>query len=239
MSRLLAGELQKLATTRTFPGFLLAGAAFSVLNVVIVGLASGDLDELGEKQEVLAGLPLVALLLGVVGVAGEHRHRTAAPAALVARRDRGTLLLARTGAYALGAHAVGCVMTGVSVGVGLPVLGGHPGAALETGDVLPVAAGCVAAAVLLGTLGAAVGALVRHQVGAVIGALVVGFVLTPLLATAAPEAAHLTPFGAASVLAWMEHGVELAPGHAALVLLGWTVPLVAVAVVAERRRDLA
>lgn len=55
------------------------GIAFTVLNAVIVALASGTIDEVPEKEEALAGLPILLLLWGLVGAAGEYRHRTAAP----------------------------------------------------------------------------------------------------------------------------------------------------------------
>jgi len=53
--------------------------ALTAANVVIIALASGTLDDLGEKEEALSGMPLLLLLLRAVGAAGEFRHRTAAP----------------------------------------------------------------------------------------------------------------------------------------------------------------
>jgi hypothetical protein len=238
MIRLLKGELMKIVSTRTLLGYAVAGMALTVANVVIVGLASGDLDEVAEKQEVLAGLPILLLLLGLVGTAGEYRHRTAAPAALVSRCDRSWLLAIRTVAYALAGLAVGSLMVGVSLGLGLPLLGDHPGPRLTADEVAAVATGCLAAAVLSAIMGAALGALVRNQVVGVVGALILNFVMNPLIAIVDENAADYTPFGAAAVLARMSHNRPLTATGATLVLIAWTLPLAAAAVAIERRRDL-
>jgi hypothetical protein len=238
MTGLFKGELMKIASTRTVLAYAIAGIVLTVANVVVVGLASGDLHDVAEKQEVLAGLPIVLLLFGLVGTAGEYRHRTAAPAALVARPGRGRLLAARIGTYALAGLGVAILMVGVSLGLGLPLLGGQPGPALTTSEVSVVAVGCLGAAVLFAMMGAALGAMTRNQVAGVVGALILNFVMNPLIAMIDEGAAEYTPFGAASVLARMTHNTALTPSGAALVLLAWTVPLVGVAIAVERRRDL-
>jgi hypothetical protein len=239
MSRLLHGELRKLLTTRTLAAYAVAGVLMTLLNVVVVTLASGDLDAVGEKQEALASLPVLLLLLGLVGAAGEYRHRTAAPSVLAAHADRGRLLLARTLAYALAGLAVGALTAGVSLAVGLPLLASHPGPDLGFGDVAPVAAGDLAAAVLFAIMGVASGALVRNQAAGVIAVLLLNFVMNPLVSMADEAAGNFTPFGAAAVLSRMTHDTTLSTGAAGLVLAAWTLPLVAIAVAAERRRDLA
>lgn len=238
MTGLLRGELIKLVTTRTLLGYAVAGLVLTVANVVIVALASGTLDEVGEKEEALAGLPVVLLLLGLVGAAGEYRHRTAAPSVLVARTTPGRLLLARTGAYVLAGLAVGTLMVGVSLALGLPLLARQPGPALDTSEVVAVAAGCLTAAVLSVIIGVALGVLVRNQVAGVVGALLLNFLANPLVAIVSESAANYTPFGASSVLSRMTHDTSLSAGGAAAVLAGWALVLLGAAVAAERRRDV-
>ncbi|WP_406297679.1 ABC transporter permease [Embleya sp. NBC_00888] len=239
MSRLLRGELLKTLTTRSIHGFVAGGVAFTVLNVVIVAVASGRLDEVAEKEEALSGLPVLLMLWGLVGVAGEYRHRTAAPAALVARRDRGLVLLARIGAYAVTGLLIGALLVAVSVGLALPLLADHPGADLAPGEVASVAAGNLAAFVLSAIMGAAIGAMVRSPVVGVVVVLPVNFAVLPLVAGVAESAANYTPFGAAGVLARSTHHTTLSAGAAAVVLGAWAVALVIAAVAGERRRDLA
>ncbi|MYS79852.1 ABC transporter permease [Embleya scabrispora] len=239
MSRLLRGELLKTRTTRSIHAFVAGGVAYTVLNVVIIAVASGRLDEVGEKEEALSGLPVLLMLWGIVGAAGEYRHHTAAPAALVARRDHGALLLARIGAYALTGLLIGALLVAVSVGLALPLLADHPGADLTPGEVTSVAAGNLAAFVLSAIMGAAVGAMVRSPVVGVVVVLLANFAVLPLVAGVAESTANYTPFGAAAVLVRSTHHTTLSPGAAAVVLSAWAIVLVVAAVAGERRRDLA
>ena len=120
-------------TTRTLFGYAAIGVALAAGNVLILTL-SEDLVTVADKQEAIAGLPIMLVLFGLVGAAGEYRHRTAAPAALTAGRGRGRLLLARAGAYAVAGLAVGALTAAVSLALGLPLLGGEPGPGVGAGD---------------------------------------------------------------------------------------------------------
>jgi hypothetical protein len=238
MTALIRGELIKTATTRTLFGYAALGVALMVANVVIVTQFSDELDNVSDKREAIAGLPILLLLLGIVGAAGEYRHGTAAPAALVAGRDRGQLLLARAGAYAVTGIGLAALMAAVSLALGLPLLASEPGRGLGSGDVAAVAGGSLVAAALSAIMGVTVGALVRNQVAAVIGTLILIFVVTPLLNVVNETAVEFTPFGAAAVLAG-EPNEKLSWGGAALMLGAWTAPLLMAALAAERRRDVA
>jgi hypothetical protein len=239
MSRLVRGELSKTLTTRTLWAFLAGGAAFSALNAMIVGAWSGTLDSVPEKQEALTCLPILVLAWGVVGAAGEYRHRTAAPAALVARHGRGTLLAARLLAYALTGLLLGGVVTATAIAVGLPLLAGMPGPALTTGQVAAVAAGNVVACVLSAVIGAAVGAMVRNQIAGVVLAMVLNFAVVPAVMGANEGLGNLTPFGATSVLSGQTHDTTITMLTAGVVLAVWTAVVAAAALAGERRRDLA
>jgi hypothetical protein len=181
----------------------------------------------------------VVLLFGLVGAAGEYRHRTAAPAALVAGRDRALLLLARAGAYAITGVAVGALMVAVALVLGLPLLAAHPEPGLGSHNVALVVGGSLIAAALSAIIGVAVGALVRNQVAGVVGALILAFVVSPLIAVIDETAVEFTPFGAAFALAGDPQAGTLSWGGDALLLVAWTVPLMIAAIIAERRRDLA
>lgn len=239
MRGLLRGELIKAVTTRAVLGFAVGGAAFAVLNALVIAVASGTIDKVPEKEEALSGLPVLLLLWGLVGAAGEYRHRTAAPAALVGRRGRGSVLSARIAAYALTGLALGALTSAVSVGLALPLLGDQPGPALTAGDVGAVVAGNLVAFVLSAVLGAALGALIRSPVLGVVVLLVVNFAVVPLLSGAWEAGANLTPFGAAGVLSRMTHDTTLSVAEAGWVLAAWTAAVACAAVVVERRRDLA
>lgn len=191
-----------------------------------------------DKKEALGGLPLLVLLLAIVGAAGEYRHRTAAPAALVAGRDAGRLLVARAGAYAVAGAAVAALATVITLAVGLPLLADRPGPVVSAGDVALIAGGSLVAAALLAVFGVALGALVRNQVVAVTGTLIVIFVVLPLVQALSGTILDLTPFGAAQGVAGAGL-TTLSTGAAAVVLVSWTLVALVAAVVGERRRDIA
>jgi ABC-2 type transport system permease protein len=238
MTAMIRGELIKTVSTRTLLGYTVTGVTLAIANVVIVTEFSGDLHTVSDKQEAIAGLPIIVLLFGLVGATGEYRHRTAASAVLAAGRDRALLLLARAGAYALTGLAIGALMVAVALLVGLPLLGAHPGPGLGSHDVALVAGGSLIAAAASAIMGLAVGAIVRNQVAGVVGVLILAFVVSPLIAVIDETAVEVTPFGAAFALAGDPQAGSLSWGGDALLLLAWTVPLLIAALVTERRRDL-
>jgi hypothetical protein len=238
MKALITGELIKSATTRTVFVFAMVGVALAVGNVLILTL-SEDLVAVADKREALAGLPVMVLLLGLVGAAGEYRHRTAAPAVLAAGHSRPAVLLARVHAYAVTGLVLGALTTATSLALGLPLLAREPGPGVGSAGIASVAAGSIISAGLCAALGVAAGALVRNQVVAVVGALTLMFVVAPLLALVGESVLEYTPFGAAVVLAGDPTAGSLSGGGAALILVAWAVALALIAILAERRRDLA
>lgn len=239
MTGILRGELGKALSTRTLYAFALLSAGFGALNAVVIGAASGDLDTIGEKKEALTSLPVLLLVWGLVGVAGEYRHRTAAPAALAARASRGKVLSARILAYTATGLVLGLITSAVSLAVALPLISDMPGEQLAGADLTEIVAANIAGAALVTLLGAALGALIRNQVAGVVAALVLDFAVVPLLSGANETLANLTPFGAASVLSGMTHHTTLTVSEAGMVLAAWTVAGVLAALMIEGRRDLA
>jgi ABC-2 type transport system permease protein len=89
-------------TTRTALGFAIASVLL-VLAYVLVSFLAGDPTTASEKRDALnvgGVLSIPLLLFGIVGATGEYRHRTLAPAVLIAP-DRMRLTGARLLAYAL------------------------------------------------------------------------------------------------------------------------------------------
>jgi ABC-2 type transport system permease protein len=237
MTRLVRGELIKTVSTRTVLAYA-AGAVAVVLLNLLVSVLADDLVSVEDKRAAITGFPILLLLLGIVGAAGEYRHRTAAPAALAAGRDRGQVLAGRAVAYALTGAAVATLALAVTFAVGLPLLGGEPGPGLDSGDLVVVGAGSVLAGAISAIMGVAVGALARNQVAAVIGTLLLLFVATPLLQLVSQTMFELTPFWAATVVAGDAGSEVLSWGGAALLLGAWTLPLIAAAILLEGRRDV-
>ncbi|WP_327002128.1 hypothetical protein OHA72_44475 [Dactylosporangium sp. NBC_01737] len=236
---LIVGEVRKLLTIRTALWFATASVALAVLNVVLVSLASGTLDEVGEKQEALGGLPLLLVFFGVVAVTAEYRHHTAAPAVLVSGRGRGVVVAARLGATVVVGLGLAVLTTGAAFAVGVPILASHhPGPDLTAAQLTSLAGGCVLAGTLSVLVGAALGGLLRNQIAAVVAGIVVYFVVPSLVGMISASVVDYTPFGSLQVLTGGVHGAAHSVAASALALAAWAVGLAAFAVLAERHRDL-
>jgi ABC-2 type transport system permease protein len=189
MTRLVRAELAKLRTVRLFYGVAAAMAAFGALTVVANVTSAGQqgnpplsADDLpavvGSPATMLAG---AALLLGILGMAGEFRHHTITQTFLTTP-DRGRVVAAKLVAYLLAGIAVAVLTLAVTMAVALPWLSAK-GLAVSVldGDLGRALAGTLLAAGLCGLLGVGVGALVRNQVAALVGALVWVVVVEGLL----------------------------------------------------------
>jgi ABC-2 type transport system permease protein len=238
MTRLLSGELIKVRTTRTALGFGLA-AVLLVLAVTLITILANDLVGVAQKRDALnfgGVIAIVLLLFGAVGATGEFRHRTIAPAVLIAP-DRFRIVVARIAAYGLTALLFGVVMGIIAIALGLMLLGGEPGPDLAGSDYVRLAAGGLIAAVLATTIGVGIGTLVRNQVAAVVGILVWVTILEPLSGLVVGDLSKYWPV-ATLVRVGRGGDDEMSMGVAVLVLLGWAVVACAAGALVDRRRDV-
>jgi ABC-2 type transport system permease protein len=238
VGRLVAGELIKVRTTRTALGFG-AASLLLVLASVLIGILAGHPTTLENKRETLGfggAISLVLLLFGAVGATAEFRHRTLAPAVLIAP-DRLRLFLARIAAYTLTALGLAAVMALITIVIGVPLLGGEKGPDLAAGDYTKLVAGGLLVAMLAAALGVAFGTLVRNQVFAVISILVWVTILEPLLGLIddrIPDYGLGTAFG--RVGQGGDHRMSFA--GAVLVVVAWGAVFVVAAALVDRRRDV-
>jgi ABC-2 type transport system permease protein len=238
MTRLIAGELIKVRTTRTALGFGLAGVLLTLAGVLISVLA-GDPGTLEDKRAALSfggTVAVVLLVYGVVGATGEFRHRTLAPAVLIAP-DRVRLVVARMAAYAVTAGIVGVAMGFASFAIGIPLLDDAAGPHLEFGDYSSLVGGGLLTVVLSGALGVAVGTLVRNQVAAVVGVFVWILVLEPLVGLIDDDWVKYT-IGISSGSLAQGGSDDASMATAALVLASWTAVFAIAGVLVDRRRDV-
>jgi len=239
MSRLIGGELIKLRTTRTALGFT-AGVVLITLAVVLITILANSPTTIADKRSALAvgsGISALLLLFGVVGAGAEYRHRTLAPALLVAP-GRARLRLARVVAYGLAALAIGVVMTIVAFALGLPLLSGRSGPDLAASDYLRAGGGGLLAIFLSTMLGVGVGTLVGKQVPAVIGTMVWLFILEPLSGLIG-HISKVTIGQTETAIAGDTGGDVLPWGAASLVLLAWTAAFLLAAALVDHRRDIS
>jgi ABC-2 type transport system permease protein len=238
VTRLLAGELIKVRTTRTALGFGLA-AVLLTLASVLVSILAGDPTVAEDKRAALdfgGTVAFVLLTYGVVGATGEFRHHTLAPAVLIAP-DRFRLVLARIGAYGLSAGVFAVAMGIVAFGIGVPLLANSSGAALGSSDYLSVAAGGLIGAVLCASLGVGIGTLVRNQVASVVGLFAWLLVLEPLVGLISQDLVQFTIGTAASALGTGGNS-DTSGLTAGVVLATWVLVLSLAGALVDRRRDV-
>src|SRR3712207_187704 len=157
MIRLVRAEWTKLFTTKVWLGLLLGScvmvAAFAVFFTAFAGNPEAGIPEVGTpiyEQVALstaADANILFLILGIIGMTQEYRHRTATPTFLTTPR-RGNVVVAKLVAYAL----AGALFAVVVVAVNYVVVAVHAGArgaapALD-GDNLGVLASCALALVI-------------------------------------------------------------------------------------------
>jgi ABC-2 type transport system permease protein len=196
MTRLLRAELIKLRTTRTF--YALAGVAIGIsLLITILSASIGDPTKASVLDDVFSSdtSSLFIMILAIVGISGEWRHRTIT-SSLLAAPARTRFLAAKTLAFAA-AGALLSLLISISVSiVGFAILEARDLPTPELGDLLELIGRSAGAAALLGALGVGIGSLVRNQPVAIVGILIAVFVIDPLLGHLAPGVERFSPTGA-------------------------------------------
>jgi ABC-2 type transport system permease protein len=244
MNNLIRSELLKQRTVRlpliAVAAAAIAGALTAIAIITTAGHAGNPpLDRHSLTQLVHGPFAIVAgaaLLLGILGTAGEFRHQTITSTLLVAPR-RGRLLTAKVLVHAGLGAGLAVVACAVNLAVSIPWLSSHDVPLAGPTDVARVVAGSVAAAALFGAAGAGLGALLANQTTAVtvslvwllaVEGLVVNITSTPTLhdrlpggalgviARGAGEGAH-TPLWAAAGCAVAYAGALVAAGTRRLI----------------------
>jgi ABC-2 type transport system permease protein len=250
MIRLVRSEWTKLLTTRVWIGLLVAACAlaggFTALLTAFAGDPQSGLPPVDSSQyEQLAlanGANVVglSLILGIIGMTQEYRHRTATPTFLASPR-RGRVVMAKLAAYAVATVPFALAVLAVTLLV-VVVYGGARGGQLAwTADNMEVLFRSGLAIVIYGIIGVGVGALLRNQVGAIVGALVYLFVVEPVIRSipATAPAYKWMPGGALEAMTATLQGPDLLDAwQGALVLLGYGLLAAVLGTVLAVRRDV-
>lgn len=253
MTRLVRAEWTKLFTTRVWIGLLLGGcalvAAFAALFTGFAGVEQNGqpgLPAVGTEQfeelvfAVSANASVMLLILGIIGMTQEYRHRTATPTFLTTPR-RGRVVVAKLLAYGLVAVPFALLIVAVDVLVVWIYAGARGAAPSLSGDNLRVLAGAGIALVIFTVIGVGVGALLRNQVGAIVGALVYLYVVEPIISSipATQSAFKWLPGGAVQAMTATFEGPELLePWQGGLLLLGYGLVAAVLGTFLAVRRDI-
>lgn len=243
MGALLRAEGLKLRTTRTFLALAGSAVGLSLLLTVLVAALTEPTRASVVSDVFESDLSsLFILVLAVVGISGEWRHRTIT-SSLLAAPDRARFMVAKALAYAAAGVLLSLLIT-IAVDVaGLAVLSLRDLPTPGLGDLLDLGWRNLVIAALLGGFGVGVGALVRNQPVAIVGLLAFAFIVEPLLLSLIPDVARFGPLvGLPSAVTETDVGIGdvdlLAPGLALLALLAWVIALVGLGTLLLRRRDL-
>jgi ABC-2 type transport system permease protein len=247
MRALLETELIKLRTTRTFVALTSAAVGISLLITVLVASISEPTEE-----DVLTDVftsdtsSLFILVLAVIGITGEWRHRTIT-SSLLAAPDRLRFLAAKTIAFAVAGVVLSLLISLTIAIAGFAILSARDLPTPALGELVEQFARNALVAGLLGAFGVGIGALVRNQVVAIVGVLVLGFAVEPALVALAPEVGRFGPFGPLPTAVQgldpedvgLPEDVDLpAAGVAVLLLCAWIGSAFAAGAVLLRYRDL-
>jgi ABC-2 type transport system permease protein len=247
VSAFLQAELVKLRTTRTFVALTSAAVGISLVIVILVTTISEPTEETVLTDVFTADLSsLFILVLAVIGITGEWRHRTIT-SSLLAAPDRVKFLAAKTLAFAAAGAVLSIAISVAITIVGFIILTARDLPTPGVGELLEQLGRNAVIALLLGALGVGLGALVRNQVVAIVGLLVISFVVEPTLVALVDEVGRFGPFGALPTavqgvppedVGYTEDTDLLAPGLALVVMLVWIGASFAAGAVLLKRRDL-
>ena len=253
MIRLVRAEWAKLFTTRVWIG-LVAGACVMVAGFAALLTAFAGSSQPGQPPFPSVGDPafeqlafataantvVLFLILGIIGMTQEYRHRTATPTFLTSPK-RGRVVVAKLVAYALAAAPFAMLVLAVNVLVVTVYAGARGDAPSLSGDNLRVLVSSGIALVIYAVIGVGIGALLRNQVGAIVGSLVYLFVVETVIRQipATSGAYKWMPGGALEALTATFQGPDLLePWQGGLLLLGYGLTAALVGTVFAVRRDV-
>ncbi len=250
MIRLVRSEWTKLFTTRVWLGLLLGScvmvAGFAALLTAFAGNPQSGIPPVGsEVYEELAfataaNVVVLFLILGIIGMTQEFRHKTAVPTFLTTPH-RGRVVVAKLVAYPLAAVPFALVVLAVNYLVVVLHAGARGAVPSLTGDNLRILGSSGLALAIYAVIGVGLGALLRNQVGAIVGGLVYLFVVEPVIRQipATSGAYKWMPGGALEALtATFQGPALLEPWQGGLLLLGYGLVAALVGTLLAVRRDV-
>jgi len=243
---LLRAELIKLSTTRTFVALVAAAVATSLLIASLSALLGDPSEETVLTDVFLSDTSgLFVMILAIIGITGEWRHRTIT-SSLLAAPLRIRFLAAKALAYAVAGLIMSAAVSLAVAVVGWTLLSVQGKALPEIGDLVGQIVRTVPVSLLPGAFGVALGSVLRNMTFAVVTVLLLSFAIEPTVSFTVPEVGRWGPTTALpAALAGLEAsdiGFEDAAlpsaGSALLALFAWIGGLFAIGALLLRQRDL-
>jgi ABC-2 type transport system permease protein len=247
MTTLVASEFMKLRTVRSWWLLLACQQALVLAAIGGIVLVGANLHDPTMERKLLAQAgfvsSLLSLILGILAVAGEYRHKTITDTYLATPR-RGRVILAKLLAYTLVGAGCGTVSAIVALSVAVTVLAARGiGVDLTGAEAWRSAGGVVGANALYAAMGVSLGTLVRNTTGAVTIALVWIFLVEGIVSSLLGAPSEWLPNASLLALAYspgrMAASAGLLPQWAgAVVLAGYATVLAALATGTSVQRDV-
>jgi ABC-2 type transport system permease protein len=236
----MRAELRKLWTVRANRVLLVVAQLVVAAGVSGLMLRRDDAASPAGQRDAVAHVGLVALfalLIGILSVAGEYRHRTITDTFLAEPR-RGRVLLAKLVVSAGAGLLFGLAASVTALVTDAIWLNAEGGAIdLTMGDLWRTVAGGIGWNVAFAALGVGVGAVITNLMAAVSAALAWLALIEGIVAQLAGDAGRWLPFALGQALVGLPRD-HAAPWAAALGLAGYVAVLVAAGLVVTVRRDV-
>ncbi len=255
---LFKSELRKVLYARANWGLLFAAVFLAVIGVVTTpfvldsapaGIQIG-VDTVDGVDAVYANAIsgyVMAIIIGVMLMAGEYRHGTAV-ATFLTRPKREVVLFAKLGIAALVGSILMLISTWASILAGMAVLTVFEDAVSPSSDIfINLTLAAVVSGAVLGIIGVSIGALLKSQIMGIVFSLIYLFIIDPLLLVLFVEAGKYLPSGLITAMLAIdidapELGINTSsyfdPIPSALILLGYGAVFAIIAMFTSMRRDV-